>query len=148
MIVPARTPDEKNTLVSWLAGKIGTSADDLVGDVPYQVLGVLRTDGALMGAVMFNHYRGARVEVSCAGEPGWVTRGDMRLLFDYPFRQLGCWSLLSMVARNNKPVREMIGRLGFRELCVIPGGRHPSQSAVLYCMTRPECRWIQPERLH
>jgi RimJ/RimL family protein N-acetyltransferase len=135
-------------LVTWLAGKIGTTPDGLVGDTPFNIMGVLRADGALMGAVMFNHWRGGRIEIAGAGEPGWISRADMRAVFAYPFEQLHCWTILSYVNRHNTVSRDFTKRLGFVERCVIPCGPTKARDMVLYSMTRPECRWLPPVRLH
>ncbi len=141
MIVPARTQEDRATLVAYLASKIGTSPADLVGQMPFEVVATTRA-GKPVGAVLYINYRGSSVEMACAGEDGWLTPGHLRGLFGFPFQQMGVWTVLTMVKRTNKTAREFNRRLGFTELCVIPG-ETKDEDAFLHSMTRPQCRWIE-----
>lgn len=140
MIEPARTFDERATLVAYLASKMGTSPEGLVGQMPFEIVAV-RRDGKPMGAVMYINYRQTSIEMACAGEPGWLTRGNLRDLFAYPFLQLKVWTALTLVARSNRIARAFNTKLGFVELCTIPSGRKESDT-ILYGMTRNQCSWI------
>jgi L-amino acid N-acyltransferase YncA len=101
-----------------------------------------------MGVVLYNNYRGAQIEMACAGMPGWLTRETLAELFAYPFIQLGCWTVLTGVKRANAKAREFNRKLGFRELCAIPQAPQKTGDTILYCMTRDQCRWLKGERLH
>lgn len=148
MMVPGQTPEAKRFLVGWLAAKLATSPDALTGETPFHIMGVVRPDGALMGAVMFSHFRPPCIEIAGAGEPGWVSRADLRAVFEHPFERLRCWTILSHVGRNNAVSRDFTKRLGFVERCVIPCGPSKAHDLVLYSMTRPECPWLPKMRLH
>lgn len=74
---------------------------------PYTALGLER-DGVLVGGVVFNVFEGADVHITAAGT-GW-TRGFLRAVGDYVFRQLGC---LRFTMETEKPeVAEYAKRLG------------------------------------
>ena len=146
MIAPARTPETRTVLVQWLSEKLRTTADELVGTCPFEIIGVLRND-YLMGAVLYNNYRYGRIEMACGGEPGWLTRPVLRDVFAYPFNQLGCTAVMTTVVRGNKTVREFNKKLGFREMCILPGASKADELA-LYCMTRKDCRWLPKPQLH
>jgi RimJ/RimL family protein N-acetyltransferase len=54
---------------------------------PYSAMGIER-DGEIVGGVLFNHFEGADVHVTIAGE-GW-NPGFMRAVGHYVFNQLDC----------------------------------------------------------
>jgi hypothetical protein len=141
MIVPATSQDEKLTLVAYLASKIGTAPQALVGQMPFEVVTVTRS-GLPVGAVLYINYRVQTIEMACAGEPGWLTPGTLRDIFAYPYHQLGVWSVVSLVARRNKTARIFNKKLGFRELGVVANGPSSEDDSLIYSMTRPECRWL------
>ena len=74
---------------------------------PYTTLGLER-DGLLVGGCIFNCWEGTDVHITAAGT-GW-TRGFLRAVGDYVFRQLGC---LRFTMETEKPeVAEYAKRLG------------------------------------
>lgn len=138
---PAQTIETKAALAAYIANKVGTTPQQLVGQMPFEVLMTLR-GGNPSGALLYSNYRGNSIEMSAAGEPGWLTRPVIRAMFYYPFLQLRCWTLLVMINRNNRTSREISRRLGFNELCVIESGKSKGEDIILYGMTREECLWI------
>lgn len=54
---------------------------------PFTAMGIEK-DGQIVAAVVFNQFEGANIHVSVAGK-GW-TRGFMRAVGEYVYRQLGC----------------------------------------------------------
>lgn len=144
MIIPARSEQERLTLLSYIANKVGTTPGEMVGKMPFELVAAVAADGAIMGAVLYTNYRVNTIEMACAGEPGWMTRAHIRDLFKYPFLQLGCWTVLSMVKRRNDVARDFNERLGFKMLGVIENGLGRTEDSILYTMSRPECRWVPP----
>ncbi len=145
MLKPARTLEERSVLAAYLASKIGMTPQALVGQMPFEAAAVLRC-GRPMGAVLYSNFRGHSIEMVAAGEAGWLTRATIQAAFAYPFIQLGCWTVLTMVSRSNAASRELQRRLGFTELCAIRTGAGKSEDIILYGMTRDKCLWISPER--
>lgn len=144
MIEMAR-PEEKQSLATYIATKIGISADTLVGAMPFEVLVAWR--GAKpCGAILYTNYRHPLIEMSCAGEPGWLTRDNVRGMFTYPFVQLQCWTVLALISRSSTRTRDITKRLGFTELCALQSGIRTAD-AILYGMTRPECKWLGMEEI-
>lgn len=141
MIVPAGSPEEKAALVSYLAARIGTSTQSLVGNMQFEAAAVTRK-GIPVGAVLYTNYRVCTIEMVCAGEPGWVTPGALKAAFAYPFLQLECWTILTHTARINMPSRKFQRRLGFREVGVVACSANKADDAIIYSMTKPECQWI------
>jgi hypothetical protein len=143
MIVPALTPAEKTTLVEYLSIQIGTDQENLVGKMPYEVVAVVR-NGRGMGAVLYTNYRGTSIEMAWAGELGWITRGDLRAIFAYPFIQLGVLRAQGVVKRSNNASRHFAARIGCREAGVLENEYGPGQDGILYTITPARCRWIKP----
>lgn len=145
MILPAQNDDEKSIILAYVASKIGTTPSDIVGTMPYTAIATMR-GGQLLGGVIYTNYRHASIELSCAGEPGWLMPKDLKGLFSYPFIQLGCFTIITTVTRRNERARKFNEKLGFEHLCVVECGGLKSEDTILYKMTRPKCRWIdQPK---
>ncbi len=142
----ARSIEEKAVLAAYVASMIGTTPQALVGSMPFEVASVTRS-GRPVGAVLYTNYRKHAVEMTVAGEPGWISRGGIQAAFHFPFVQLGVWNVLTMVNRNNAPARELNRRVGFTELCVIETGGHRGEDIILYSMTRDKCFWIRGDLL-
>lgn len=140
MIFRAESNEDKWRLVLWLAGRLKEQPTDLVGQMPFEVAAVVK-GGAIRGVVLYINYRGASIEMSCAGETGWLTRKALKAFFAYPFVQLKCRRVTGIVHRKNKRARDLNERLGFRLEGVCKHG-FETGDAIIYGMTRAECRWI------
>jgi hypothetical protein len=143
MIVPMKTPEEKNLLAGYLAHKMGISVPELVGTIPYEIVAVAKK-GYPVGAVMFTNFRQMSIEMAAAGEPGWLTRATLRDLFRYPFVQLRCYTVITTVKRSNTVARKFNEKLGFITLGVIESGRGKGEDVIINTMTRPQCQWLTP----
>ena len=144
MIVPARTPDERATLIAYMASKIGSTPVELVGQMPFEIVAVKRNERP-MGAVMYYNFRHGLIEMAWAGEAGWLTRGTLQAMFGYPFGQLGCRTVLGIVRRDNHKSRDMAIRIGCKEVGVIDEAFGEKLDGILYSMHRSWCRWVQEQ---
>jgi L-amino acid N-acyltransferase YncA len=142
MIVHARTPEQEEQLAVCIARAIGVEPKKLVGDMPYHALASVRAD-KLMGVVLFTSFREQSIEAHVCGKPGWVTRADLREMFAYPFGHLGVLRIWSVIARNNKPARRFIERLGFNVKCVLDDEFGEGKDGILYAIRRKECKWLR-----
>jgi L-amino acid N-acyltransferase YncA len=142
MIVHARTPEQEAQLATFIAQAIGMEHKKLVGDMPYHAMASIR-ESKLLGVVLFTSFREQSIEAHVCGKPGWVTRADLAEMFAYPFRHLGVLRVWSVIARNNKPARSFIERLGFRVKCVLDDEFGANKDGILYAMRRGECKWLQ-----
>lgn len=141
MIFRAETNEDKARLVFWLADKLRETPADLVGQMPFEIAAVVK-GGAIRGVVLYINYRGASIEMACGGETGWLTRKALKAFFAYPFVQLKCRRVTGIVHRKNKRARDLNERLGFRLEGVCKHG-FETGDAIIYGMTRAECRWIE-----
>lgn len=141
MIVHAQSPEHEYHLASHLAARIGIDVRDLVGDMPYHAIGIVRGD-KLLGVVLFMNYRRQSIEVHLCGAPGWLSRGEIGELFAYPFERLGCLRLWCLIARNNKQARKGAERLGFKVLGVAQDEFGEGKDGIVYSMRRRDCKWL------
>lgn len=142
MITQATTEEEKFIHASFIAQRIGITAQELVGQMPYITFRVDRA-GLPAGALLYTNFRETSIEFAAAGDPGWMTKGTVRQMFEFPFVALGVWNLLAPIRRSNRTAREITKSLGFSELCVLPSGGAKGDDIVLYCMHKDKCRWLK-----
>jgi hypothetical protein len=105
---------------------------------PNIVRGFLTNDAKPLAAVVFSHYTGANIELTVVAER--VTRGVVRFIAAYVFRQLGCRRATVRTKKRNKHAQKMALRCGFKFESV---ARHyfADDDAVVFRMLKDECRW-------
>ncbi len=142
MIHPAKTADERMVLIGYLASKLGIAPARLVGTMPFEIMAVTRQDQPV-GAILYTNKRRHTVEMTWAGETGWLTRGVIRDMFSYPFEQLHCLTALGMVKASNWKSCELAERLGCRRVGAVPYAFGEDEDGILYAMRHDDCRWIK-----
>jgi RimJ/RimL family protein N-acetyltransferase len=80
---------------------------------PYVCFGVVDAGDDLCGAIVFNSFTGANIEITIYG-PGCINRRFIRAAFDYAFNQAGALRLSAHTARANKAMAKVLPRLGFQ----------------------------------
>lgn len=109
----------------------------------YVALGVSMPRG--QGVVIYSDFHESvpDLKMDCAGEGAWLSREALRVFFAYPFLELGCRRVTTIVAKKHKRARKFNERLGFIQegVCrkAAPGGK---DNAIIYGMLQEECRWI------
>ena len=111
-------------------------------------LGVVRDDGTLIAGfacVRFLERNAKPVSMEIcvvATRPIWARPEIMRDLLFYPFVQVGCVRLTSMVAASNRLARKTNEKAGFVQEGVIRKGFDGTDDLIVYGMLRNECRWL------
>lgn len=126
-------------VAQWVGDRLGT-----VIVPPYTALGVVDGTGTLRGGAVFGDFTGSNIEVTVYG-PGAMQRGVVRAVLHYAFVQLGCLRITARTRRDNRPMRDLLPRLGFRWEGLARRFYGPSRAedACLYGMLRSDCRWIE-----
>lgn len=145
MLMAIEGKSEKAAAVEFLAGMIGVEKSEIVGDMPFSAVAVLRR-GAGAGVVLFTNYRRNSVEVIAAGFPGWMMPRDLGAIADYAFYTLGASTVRAMIALGNKPAENGARKLGFRRICALRDEFGPGRDAGLYELHREECKWLLSQR--
>jgi RimJ/RimL family protein N-acetyltransferase len=82
----------------------------------FQAIGVADPDGALVAGCIYHNYipAYAGLEISfAASSPRWAQRGVCRALLAYPFQQLGCRRVTTVIPSDNaRAIRFNLG-IGF-----------------------------------
>jgi RimJ/RimL family protein N-acetyltransferase len=126
------------SVANWVAAHLGITIAP-----PYTALGVLDAAGAAIGGAVFSGYSGANIDITIYG-PRALTRPAIRATFRYVFGQLRCARLTARCKRSNVAMRRLLERLGFRHEGTQRRywGEGRENDALLYGMTKDECRWI------
>lgn len=95
----------------------------------------------LAGVVAVWNFTGQDAEVGWAGEPGWLTRGLLRLVFEYLFDQLGLARVTGRIDADNATARQQTERLGFVHEGTLRGAGTDGQDVLIYGLLRTERRW-------
>jgi hypothetical protein len=99
----------------------------------------------LIGAVGFDNWSEASVEMLCAGDSGWLTRELLFKAFHYPFILGGVNVVLARVGSDNDEAIRLNKHLGFVEQCRIPKAWDGGEDLILMAMTKEQCRWLSLE---
>lgn len=122
---------------------------DRVPDMPtvpekMAALGVLGADGDLIGGVIYHDLRGRDIMVSiAASSPRWATPKTMAQLFYYPFGQLGCTRITTLVAVSNMRSARFCKGLGFTQEGRLRKAAADGGDTLVFGMLRDECRFIR-----
>lgn len=97
------------------------------------------------GVVLYSNYHPLVPEMTldAAGEGAWINRSTLRQFFSYPFIDVKCSRVTTIVSSNNTKARKFQVGLGFTQegVCreAMPGG----VDAIVYGLLKRECRWIE-----
>lgn len=95
------------------------------------------------GLVMVERDGGWDAELSIFIWPGAVvSRKQWAAMFHHGFDVLGLRRLTVMVGEHNVQSQRFVRRLGFKFEGVARRGHDGNSDAILYGMTRDDCRWI------
>lgn len=114
----------------------------------YEAIGVVKDDRIIGGVLYSNYHEIAPGQHDCmltaAGEPGWLTRSAIKVLIGYPFEQLACIRLTSIIAKSNKRARALNERLGFKVEGKVRDGRGVGKDCILYGLLRADAeKWFR-----
>lgn len=131
-------PEADRHVTNWVAARIPE-----VTRLPENSTAIGIASGTeLLAGVVYSNWTGSSLEASIASAgPGWATRGTLRFIFAYPFRQLGAKTLVAVTTRGNRKARDFNRRLGFQERGVIHD-LYPGADGVIYEMRKTNCKWI------
>jgi len=91
----------------WLSSK-----DNQVFERFYRCLGIIKND-VLSGAILFNGWHGANVELSYYGEKT-MTLGIVRSICTYAITEFDVARLTCVTSKRNKRLMKSLQKLGFR----------------------------------
>lgn len=101
------------------------------------------THGAkLIAGASFFRDNGVNCEVAFASEdPRWLNRETLRLLFEYPFRQLKLRRLTAIADSRNHESLKLIEALGFEYEATLLRATDDGD-LIVFRMFEESCRWL------
>lgn len=99
-------------------------------------------DNRITAVVAYANYRGGNIEMTCAGEGNWMTRGNLAGFYAYPFVQLGCRRVTALVHRKNAKSRKLMERLGYTLEGKIREAAEDGRDLMLYGLLKSEADHI------
>jgi RimJ/RimL family protein N-acetyltransferase len=137
---------QRERVAAWVAGRIRDM--DVPPDKDYEAIGFVGKGGDIIGGVIFTNYMELApgqhdIRLTAAGEPGWLTRTSLRVIFGYPFSQLSCIRVSALCAKANKRSRDLVERLGFVGEGNIRHAFGVGRDGIHYGLLKDECRWIK-----
>lgn len=98
--------------------------------------------GQLVAGVAYADWNGPNVVCHIAAEGRrWATREYLGVIFDYPFRQLGCKRITVCVGEGNTASRRFVEHLGFTLEAELAGA-HSTGHLRIYRLWSGECRYL------
>jgi hypothetical protein len=123
---------------AWAAKRLGWS------HVPADCKGIAAVeDNAIHAVSLYEQFLGKSCVMHCVVENPRVLWTAKRVIFEYPFRQLGLNLILTFTPMMNVRSRDIQKALGFKEVAIIDDAYDDGKSIVINKMTRSECRWIR-----
>ena len=86
-----------------------------------QAIGFLSPQSVLEAGVVYHDWNPEAETIELSGaaiHPRWITRERCRLIFDYPFAQIGCQLLHVQTTPENNTVRRVFKALGGKEYAI------------------------------
>ena len=103
-----------------------------------------RDSGEIVYGGAFNEFRGRDVQYHAAcDDPAVLTRSRIRLLFEYPFEQLGVERISCVIAASNKRSRRVVEGLGWKLEGTIRKFYADDEDGHLFGILKSDCKWIE-----
>ena len=126
---------------AWVSAKTGCT-------IPREgtALGWINEEGNITAGVMYEDFTGPCITATIAIEHGsMMPKSFLQVIFDYPFRQLGCKKILACVAQTNTASRSLVERMGFEKEAVIFDA-FPDGAMIIYSVRPDGCRYFDQEK--
>lgn len=133
---------DKEAARHFVAGILGMKPEDF-GECNGLIVG----ETEIVAAVVYHDYHiyehGKTIQASIASiSPKWATKNVLKVMFAYPFEEIGVTCLRVCCRRGNRKARQFVKRLGFKEEGVARREWDGIEDVVSYSMFPEECVWI------
>lgn len=127
----------------WVSAQIGKIWVPGVGTA----IGWLDADDQLIAGVTFTNFDGTNIWLDCAAveKKRWADRRALWAVFSYPFEQLGCVRVSSMVPEDNVKAQKFNESAGLVHETTLERAAPNNGNMRVYRMFREDCRWLRRE---
>ena len=113
---------------------------------PCATIAFFNDDLELQAVVIYSHVFEKNCEISIASQsPKWCSKLVLKILFSIPFMQYGLNRLTATIRESNKKSISLVERLGFRRVGELEEFYESGESAILFGLTKKQCKWIKNE---
>lgn len=121
----------------WVSRELGIS---LEGEC--RAIGAV-LDGRLIAGAVFNNYAGFMVDIHIATtDKKWCNRRVLKAVFEMAFNHLNCMRVNMMCGKNNKAMRKLALRLGFKQEGTHKMAHLGTTDAISYGLLKQNTRWL------
>lgn len=101
-------------------------------------------NGAIVASVIFDHYQHTTISghIATDGSKAWCSRAFLRMIFYYPFKQLGCNRMTAPMSAANTAARKFVEKLGFIQEGVLRRAWPDGSDEVIYGLLKEDCKWL------
>ena len=97
----------------------------------------------LDAVVVYNAMDQSNIGIGIATtSPRWCTKRVLKVIFGYPFIQLGLNRVTAIVKETNLKSRSLVERLGFILEGELKKYYETGESAMVYGLLKDDCRWL------
>ena len=98
--------------------------------------------GELRAVVVYCGFGGKSCVMHIASEGShWMTKGFLKIAFEYPFKNMGLKVILATISGKNEKSLRLSRHLGFQEVATIADA-HNDGDLVILKMRSEDCKWI------
>jgi hypothetical protein len=124
--------------MAWASKRLGWT------HVPLDCKGISAVEDDRIHAVsLYEQFLGKSCVMHCVVESPRVLWTAKRVIFEYPFKQLGLNLILTFTPMMNVPSLDIQRALGFKLVTIIDDAYDDGKSIVIQKMLRSECRWLK-----
>lgn len=106
-------------------------------------IGVVNENDELQGGVVFTSFDGVGVTLHSAGKNRmWLNRMFLKAVFSYPFKQLKCKRLSTLVRADNPHAAVIAEKAGFTLEGRLRKAEIDGCDLLVYGMLEEECPWL------
>ena len=106
-------------------------------------IGVVDDNDELQGGVVFTSFDGVGVTLHSAGKNRmWLNRMFLKAVFSYPFKQLKCKRLSTLVRADNPHAAVIAEKAGFTLEGRLRKAEIDGCDLLVYGMLKEECPWL------
>lgn len=97
----------------------------------------------LLAVVLYNAVDEKNCGISIASStPKWCSKLALRVIFGYPFIQLGLNRVTATIRQTNDKSISLVERLGFIHEGELKQYYENGESAMIYGLLKDDCRWL------
>ena len=100
----------------------------------------LEKDGEIIAGVWYEDWNPQSI-VTHIAITGRLTKRFLRVIFDYPFTQLGVQKIIAPVLSDNSDSIRLVTKMGFKEEARLKNV-HPLGDMTFFVMNKNECKYL------